>query len=53
MFKFKPVTAQLRDLQKENIRLKDKVEQNRADLEFVAIMADVEIPEEEDQEGAE
>ena len=52
MFKFKPVTAQLRDVQKENVQLKEQVEQNRADLEFVAIMADVEIPE-EDQEGGE
>ena len=52
MFKFKPVTAQLRDVQKENVQLKEQVEQNRADLEFVAIMADVEIPE-EDQEGVE
>lgn len=53
MFKFVPVRKQLREVQKQNITLKDQVEQNRADLEFVAIMADVEIPEEEDQEGAE
>ena len=54
MFKFVPVRSQLREVQKQNIQLKDQVEQNRADLEFVAIMADVEIPEiEEDQEGVE
>jgi len=53
MFKFVPVRKQLREVQKQNITLKDQVEQNRADLDFVAIMCDVEIPEEEDQEGAE
>lgn len=52
MFKFVPVSKQLRAVQKENVVLKDQVEQNRADLEFVAIMADVEIPE-EDEEGEE
>ena len=52
MFKFVPVRKQLREVQKQNITLKDQVEQNRADLDFVAIMCDVEIPE-EDQEGAE
>ena len=53
MFKFRPLLGQLREEQKKNIQLREEVEQNRADLEFVAIMADVEIPEEEDQEGAE
>lgn len=53
MFKFVPVRKQLREVQKQNITLKDQVEQNRADLDFVAVMCDVEIPEEEDQEGAE
>ena len=53
MFKFVPVRKQLREVQKQNITLKDQVEQNRADLDFVAIMCDVEIPEEKDQEGAE
>ena len=52
MFKFKPMAAQLREVQKENVQLREQLEQTRADLEFVAIMADVEIPE-EDQEGAE
>lgn len=54
MFKFVPVRKQLRDVQKQNIQLKDQVEQNRADLYFVAVMCDVEIPEvEEDQKGVE
>jgi len=55
MFKFRPVRTQLREVQKQNLQLKDQVEQNRADLDFVAVMCDVEIPEEEeeDQEGVE
>ncbi len=53
MFKYKSVRSQLREAQKANIQLKEQMEQTRADLEFVAIMADVEIPEDEDQEGAE
>ncbi len=53
MFKYVPVRSQLRSIQKENVRLREQVEQTKADLEFVAIMADVEIPEDEDQEGAE
>lgn len=53
MFKYKNVRSQLREAQKANIQLKEQMEQTRADLEFVAIMADVEIPEDEDQEGAE
>lgn len=54
MFKFIPVSKQLREVQKQNIQLKDQMEQNRADLDFVAVMCDVSIPEvEEDQEGGE
>ena len=53
MFKYRPVSKQLREVQKQNVQLKDQVEQNRADLDFVAAMVDVEIPEEEDQKGAE
>ena len=45
MFNYKPVSVRLRDVQKQNLQLKDEVDQNRADLEFVAAMADVEIPE--------
>lgn len=50
MFKFRPVRTQLREVQKQNIQLKDQVEQNRADLDFVAVMCDVEIPEEDEEE---
>ena len=50
MFKFVPVRKQLREVQKQNIQLKDQMEQNRADLDFVAVMCDVEIPEEDEEE---
>ena len=50
MFKFVPVRKQLREVQKQNITLKDQVEQNRADLDFVAVMCDVEIPEMDEEE---
>ncbi len=53
MFRYVPVSKQLRGVQKQNIQLRDQVEQGRADLDFVAAMCDVEIPEKEDQEGAE
>ena len=52
MFKYRSVKDQLRDVQKKNVRLQQESMQTRADLDFVAIMCDVEIPE-EDQEGAE
>ena len=52
MFKFVPVRSQLREVQKKNVMLEQEAKQTRADLDFVAIMCDVEIPE-EDQEGAE
>ena len=47
MFKFRPVRTQLREVQKQNIQLQQESMQNRADLDFVAAMCDVEIPEEE------
>lgn len=50
MFKFVPVSKQLREVQKVNVQLKDQMEQNRADLDFVAAMCDVEIPEEDEEE---
>mgnify|MGYP006872996466 FL=1 len=53
MFKFRPVSSQLREVQKRNTALEQETRQQRADLDFVAAMCDVEIPEEEDQEGEE
>ena len=52
MFKYVPVKDQLRAIQKKNIKLDQETKQTRADLDFVAAMCDVEIPE-EDQEGVE
>ena len=50
MFKFVPVRSQLREVQKKNVLLEQETRQTRADLDFVAVMADVEIPEEEEAE---
>jgi len=50
MFKFRPVRTQLREVQKQNIQLQQESMQNRADLDFVAAMCDVEIPEEDEEE---
>lgn len=46
MFKYKSVKDQIRTVEKENVRLNRESQQNRADLDFVAAMCDVEIPEE-------
>ena len=53
MFRYVPVVSQLREIQKKNVKLDREAKQTRADLDFVAIMCDIEIPEEEDQEGEE
>lgn len=53
MFKYIPVISQLRDVQKTNIKLGQEERQTRADLEFVAVMCDVEIPEGEESEADE
>lgn len=53
MFKYVPVRDQLRNLQKRSVQLEHETKQVRADLDFVAVMCDVEIPEDEDQEGGE
>lgn len=50
MFKYVPVRAQLRDVQKRNVVLEQESKQTKANLDFVALMCDVEIPEEEDAE---
>ena len=50
MFKYRPIASQLRDAQKKNIKLQQETMQNKADLEFVAIRCDVEIPEDDEEE---
>lgn len=50
MFKYKSVEKQIRDTQKENILLRQELAQTTANLEFIAIMTDVEIPEEKEDE---
>ena len=49
MFKYIGTEAQMAALKEENARLKDDLEQTKANLDFVAIMADVEIPGTDDE----
>ena len=46
MFKYVPVSKQVRNLQKENMALKGNVVKQAANLDYVAMMTDVELPEE-------
>lgn len=50
MFKYTPVAVQVNQLRRQNAQLEKDVKQNRADLDFVAAMTDVEIPDEESEE---
>lgn len=50
MFKYVPVRAQLREVQKRNVVLEQEAKQTKANLDFMAIMCDVEIPEDEKAE---
>ena len=53
MFGFKPITQQIIDARNENAKLRQQVAKQEADLDFVAMMADVDIPEEEVPENEE
>lgn len=47
MFRYMSVKGQLMEAKKKNLTLTISQKQTRADLEFVAIMCDINIPEEE------
>lgn len=49
MFKYVPVSKQVRKLQNENQELKADVIKQAANLDYVAMMTDVEIPDEESE----
>lgn len=48
MFAYKPITQQIIDARNENAALRQKVAKQEADLDYIAMMADVDIPEEEE-----
>lgn len=50
MFKYVPVSKQVRKLQNENQALKADVIKQAANLDYVAMMADVDLPDEDESE---
>lgn len=50
MFKYTPIAQQARELQKQNAELQSMVNKQAADIDYVAMMTDVELPEEKEQE---
>lgn len=53
MFKFKDVKTQLMEEKKKNAELQAKLEKTNADIEYIAMMTDVELEETEGEENVE
>lgn len=47
MFAMKTIKEQALDLRRENVRLKAELEKTTADVEYIAMMTDVELETEE------
>lgn len=43
MFAFKPIKEQTLDLRRENAKLKTNLDKTNADMEYIAMMTDVEL----------
>ena len=50
MFTMKTIKEQALDLRRENVRLKAELEQTAADVEYIAMMTDVELDNDETEE---
>lgn len=50
MFAMKTVKEQALDLRRENIRLKNALEKTKADVEYIAMMSDIELDSSETEE---
>lgn len=50
MFKMKTVREQALDLRRENIRLRTELEKTNADVEYIAMMSDIELDAGETEE---
>ena len=48
MFGFKPVSKQVREVQKQNFTLQQKVREQEANLDYIAMMTDTDFPEDEE-----
>ena len=53
MFKMKTVREQALDLRRENIRLRTALDKTGADVEYIAMMTDVELEDDKEMEGEE
>lgn len=53
MLKFKDVKTQLREEKKKNAELQAKLAKTNADVEYIAMMTDVELEETEETENDE
>ncbi len=53
MFKFKDTRIQLMEEKKKNAELQAKIEKTNADIEYIAMMTDVELDETEETENDE
>lgn len=53
MFKFTPIEKQITKIRNENAVLRQRAAKQEADLDYVAMMTDVEIPEEEEETNEE
>lgn len=49
MFAMKTLQEQVLDLSCENVRLKSELEKNAADVEYIAMMTDVELDTDNDE----
>lgn len=53
MFKFKDVKTQLLEERKKNAELQAKLAKTNADVEYIAMMTDIELEETESEEDVE
>lgn len=53
MFKMKTVREQALDLRRENIRLRTELEKTNADVDYIAMMSDIELDNSENDETEE
>lgn len=50
MFKYKSLNQQLIDERKKNVALKEQVDKNASDIDYIAMMPDVELDMDETEE---
>ena len=50
MFKYRRLLDVIREEQKKNEQLRKDNEQNRADIDYIAMMCDVELGDDEDEQ---